>query len=316
VRSKYINPFTDYGFKRLFGEEGNKNLLVVFLNDILPIKDKIIKIDFKKNEAQGDTATSRKAIYDIFCEDEKGSQFIVEMQNAKQTYFKDRAVFYSTFPIRDQAQKGEWDFRLEPVYCIALLGFNFDKEIGDSEIDELVENQSYYHRVQLKDQRNNVFYEKLNFIFVELPKFSKTEEELQTHLDKWLYFLKHLDSFKSIPEILNEPIFIEAFKSAEVANFTEEEYRVYEESLMILRDNVNVINTARTEGREEGREEEKEQSRLKDTERVLKLLIRKFKAVDKILEEKVRAANSEKLTLIIEEILDIEDLVDVERLLK
>ena len=131
MRAKYINPFTDYGFKRLFGEEGNKNLLVVFLNDILPIKDKIIKIDFKKNEAQGDTAASRKAIYDIFCEDEKGSQFIVEMQNAKQTYFKDRAVFYSTFPIRDQAQKGEWDFRLEPVYCIALLGFNFDKAVGD-----------------------------------------------------------------------------------------------------------------------------------------------------------------------------------------
>ena len=257
MRSKYINPFTDYGFKKLFGEEGNKNLLIAFLNDILPIKDKIVKLAFKKNEAQGDTATSRKAVYDIFCEDEKGSQFIVEMQNAKQTYFKDRTVFYSTFPIRDQAQKGDWDFKLESVYCVALLGFNFDKKVEDLEIDEIVENQSYYHRVQLKDQRNNVFYEKLNFVFIELPKFNKSEDELQTHFDKWLYFLKHLDSFESIPEILNEPIFIEAFKSAEVANFTEEEYRVYEYSLMVMRDNVNVINTARQEGREEGKIEGK-----------------------------------------------------------
>ena len=158
MRPKYINSFTDYGFKKLFGEEVNKNLLIAFLNDILPINERIVKIDLKKNEAQGDTATSRKAVYAIFCEDEKGSQFIVEMQNAKQIYFKNRAVFYSIFPIRDQAQKGDWDFKLEAVYCVALLGFNFDKTVDSLEIDELVENQNYYHRVQLKDQRNNVFY--------------------------------------------------------------------------------------------------------------------------------------------------------------
>ena len=126
MSARYINPFTDYGFKKLFGEEANKHLLISFLNDLLPIDDKITSISFKKNEQQGDIAVSRKAVYDIFCEDEKGNQFIVEMQNARQTYFKDRAVFYSTFPIREQAQKGDWDFKLKAVYCVGLLGFKFE----------------------------------------------------------------------------------------------------------------------------------------------------------------------------------------------
>jgi predicted transposase/invertase (TIGR01784 family) len=246
MKAKYINPFTDYGFKKLFGEEASKRLLISFLNDLLPIKDKIINLTFKKNEQQGDIVISRKAVYDIFCEDEKGSQFIVEMQNAKQLHFKDRAVYYSTFPIRDQAQKGDWDFKLEAVYCVGLLGFEFEKENVGKE---------YINNVQLKNQNNKVFYDKLTFIFIELPKYNKKENELETHFDKWLYFLKHLESFDKIPDILKEEIFEEAFKVAEIANFTPKEISEYEESLKIYRDNNNVIETAKEEGREEGREE-------------------------------------------------------------
>lgn len=246
MRTKYINPFTDYGFKKLFGEEASKKLLISFLNDLLPIRDKIINIKFKKNEQQGEIVISRKAVYDIFCEDEKGSQFIVEMQNAKQLYFKDRAIYYSTFPIRDQAQKGEWDFKLEAVYCVGLLGFEFEKE---------KEGKEYINNVQLKNQNNKIFYDKLTFIFIELPKYNKKESELETHFDKWLYFLKNLESFNKIPDILKEDIFEEAFKVAEIAKFTPEELMEYEESLRIYRDNINVIETAKEEGREEGREE-------------------------------------------------------------
>lgn len=243
MKAKYINPFTDYGFKKLFGEEVSKKLLISFLNDLLPIKDKIINLTFKKNEQQGEIVISRKAVYDIFCEDEKGSQFIVEMQNAKQLYFKDRAIYYSTFPIRDQAQKGDWDFKLEAVYCVGLLGFEFEKEKVGKE---------YINNVQLKNQNNKIFYDKLTFIFIELPKYNKKESELETHFDKWLYFLKNLESFNKIPDILKEEIFEEAFKVAEIAKFTLEELMEYEESLRIYRDNINVIETAKEEGREEG----------------------------------------------------------------
>lgn len=244
MKTKYINPFTDYGFKKLFGEEVSKKLLISFLNDLLPIRDKIINLTFKKNEQQGEIVISRKAVYDIFCEDEKGSQFIVEMQNAKQLYFKDRAIYYSTFPIRDQAQKGDWDFKLEAVYCVGLLGFEFEK-VG----------KEYINKVQLKNQNNKIFYDKLTFIFIELPKYNKKESELETHIDKWLYFLKNLESFNKIPDILKEDIFKEAFKVAEIAKFTPEELMEYEESLRIYRDNINVIETAKEEGREEGRGE-------------------------------------------------------------
>lgn len=242
MKAKYINPFTDYGFKKLFGEEANKNLLISFLNDLLPIRDKIIDITFKKNEQQGDIVTSRKAVYDIFCEDEKGNQFIVEMQNARQIYFKDRAVYYSTFPIRDQAQKGDWNFKLESVYCVGILGFKFDDDNSDE----------YLNTVQLKNQNNKVFYDKLRFIFIELEKYKKKENELENHFDKWLYFLKNLESFDKIPDILKEDIFEEAFKVAEIAKFTPEELAEYEESLKVYRDNINVIETAKEEGREEG----------------------------------------------------------------
>ena len=240
VEARYMSPFTDFGFKKLFGEEANKRLLIDFLNHLLPIKDKIVDITFKKNEQLATDFTSRGAVYDIFCEDEKKNQFIVEMQNGRQTYFRDRAVFYSTFPIRDQAQKGQWNFKLKQVYCVGLLGFNLDDKPAK---DEKIISE-YIHTVNLKNQHNAVFYKKLNYIFVELPKFNKQEHEITTHFEKWLYFLKNLENFESIPAILKEEVFEEAFKVAEIANYTPEQRRVYESSLKVYRDNINVIETA------------------------------------------------------------------------
>ena len=233
VKAKYINPFTDFGFKKLFGEEGSKYLLIDFLNSLLPLKNEIVDLTFSDKEKIGDIPVRRAAIYDIFCMDKTGKHFIVEMQNAKQMYFKDRAVFYSTFPIREQAEKGEWNFQLQFVYCISLMGFEFNKE-----------EHEYLHEVKLKDQHNEVFYEKLSYIFVELPKFKKTESELENKFEKWLYFLKNLEDFKNIPEILNEDIFKKAFVKAEIANYNEEQLHAYEESLKDYRDYNNTLNTA------------------------------------------------------------------------
>lgn len=248
MEAKYISPFTDFGFKKLFGEEGNKKLLISFLNSLLPIKSKIVDLTFKKNEQIGEDLYSRSAVFDVFCEDEAGTQFIVEMQNARQTYYRDRAVFYSTFPIREQAQKGKWNFKLKEVYCIGLLGFNFD----DKNSKEETQIAEYLHTVNLKDQNNEVFYKKLNFIFVELPKFEKTESEVKTLFDKWLYFLKNLEDFEHIPMILNEEVFVDAFEVAELAKYNKQQREEYEASLKAFRDNINVIETAREEGEKLG----------------------------------------------------------------
>jgi len=245
LKAKYINPYTDFGFKKLFGEEASKDLLIDFLNQLLPAVHKIVNLNFKNTEQLGAVSTERKAIFDIHCENDKGDQFIVEMQKAKIKFFKDRAVFYTTFPIREQAEKGNWDFKLNPVYCVALLDFEFDDDR---------EQKNHLTRVQLKDEYCQTFYDKLTYIFIEMPRFTRKEEELENHFDKWLYFLKNLEDFESIPDILKEEVFIKGFEIAEIANFDEKELAEYEESLKVYRDLKGVIDTSFEEGEKVGLE--------------------------------------------------------------
>jgi predicted transposase/invertase (TIGR01784 family) len=243
MKARYINPYTDFGFKKLFGEEGSIDLLMDFLNELLPIEHKIVYLTFSNPEQLGAVAAARKAIFDIHCEDEKGQKFIVEMQKAKIKFFKDRAVFYTTFPIREQAEKGEWDFRLTPIYCVAILDFTFD---------EARDQKDYITNVNLKDQYCQVFYDKLTYVFVEMPRFTKTEQELQSHKEKWLYFLKNLEDFEDTPDILKEDVFIKGFEIAEIANFDARQLAEYEESLKVYRDLKGVVDTSFEEGLEEG----------------------------------------------------------------
>jgi len=126
--SKYLDPYTDFGFKKLFGEEANKDLLTDFLNSFLPEKHQIETLAFRNTEQLGPIPLDRKAFFDIYCEAKNGEKFIVEMQKAKQNWFKDRAVFYVTFPIRDQAEKGlEWQFELKAIYYVGVLDFIYDE---------------------------------------------------------------------------------------------------------------------------------------------------------------------------------------------
>ncbi len=242
MNAKYINPYTDFGFKKLFGEEANKDLLVDFLNELLPAEHKIVNLTFKNTEQLGYVKEDRRAIFDIHCENEKGDKFIVEMQKAKIKFFKDRALFYTTFPIKEQAEKGDWNFKLKPIYCVAILDFTFDEDR---------EQKPYMSNVQLKDQYCQTFYDKLTYIFIEMPRFTKNENELESHFDKWLYFLKYLEFFEDIPDILKEEVFIKGFGIAEIANFDEKQLAEYEESLKVYRDLKGVVDTSFEEGKRE-----------------------------------------------------------------
>jgi predicted transposase/invertase (TIGR01784 family) len=221
--AKYINPYTDFGFKKLFGEEGNKDLLIDFLNQLLPAHHQIADLNFRNVENLADLSAERKAIFDIHCKAISGERFIVEMQKAKVKYFKDRSLFYVTFPIRDQAQQGEWNFKLEPIYFVAILDFEYD---------EAEERRKFRRDVALKDQDGDVFFDKLHFKFLQMPLFNKKENELKTKFDKWCYFLKNLESFDRIPNILNEPIFQKAFGTVELAGLTVQQRAIYEENLI------------------------------------------------------------------------------------
>ena len=168
IEDRYISLLTDFGFKRIFGTAPNKDLLICFLNSLFDGTQVVRDVMYMNNEHVGDLYADRKAIFDVYCEGENGEKFIVEMQNAYQEFFKDRSLFYSTFPIREQARKGSnWDFQLSHVYTIALL--NFDMK------DEAFDKDDIRHTIKLCDTKTHkVFYRKLDFIYVEIAKFTKS----------------------------------------------------------------------------------------------------------------------------------------------
>ena len=271
--TQFINPFTDFGFKKLFGEEENKDILIAFLNTLLPEIHQIVTLTYQPTEQQPLTAFDRKAVYDLYCEGANGAKFIVEMQKAKQTYFKDRSVYYTTFPIQIQAKRGkkspyfedenvEWDYKLAPVYMVSVLDFSFDE-------DENIPENTVVYLVELKDQFNRRFFDKLLYIYLEMPCFKKSLVELITPQDNWLYILNHLPEMQEVPAPFQHGILGKIFKVADMANLTREERRDYEESVKQYRDLRNVTDTAFNDGKIEGKMEEKKRTVLRGHEKGL-----------------------------------------------
>ena len=241
IEDRYISLLTDFGFKRIFGTAPNKDLLINFLNCLFAGRKVIKDLKYNNSEHVGDIYTERKAIFDVYCESVDGEKFTVEMQNASQKYLKDRTIYYSTFPIREQAPKGEWDFKLNPVYTVALVNYDMKEKAFDQ--------QEISHQVQLCDTATKqVFYDKLEFIYVEVTKFNKTENELVTLYDKWVYALKNLAKLTDRPAALRDKIFDRLFQVAEIAKFTPTELREYEDSLKAYRDLKNSLDTAEEKG--------------------------------------------------------------------
>ena len=260
IEERYISLLTDFGFKRIFGTTPNKDLLINFLNSLFEGFQVIKDVKYLNSEHVGDVYAERKAIFDVYCENENGEKFIVEMQNAYQKYFKDRSLFYSTFPIREQAPKGaDWNFKLDHVYTVALLNFDLSEEAFDQD--------DINHDVGLLDKKTHkVFNDKLSFKYVEIAKFDKTEDERVTLYDKWLYVLKNLSRLDKRPAALKEKIFSKLFGEAEIAKFTPTELKEYEDSLKAYRDVKNSIDTALEKGREEGRAEGRAEGRVEGRE--------------------------------------------------
>ena len=243
LSERYVNFYTDFAFKKLFGTEINKDLLISFLNALLQGHEEITDLTYLNTEQLGTAETERKAVFDVYCETVTGERILIEMQKAEQRFFKDRSIFYSTFPIRDQAQKGNWDYRLSRVYTIGVLNFTFDDN----------DASYFHHEVKLMDTKSHeVFYDKLTYIYLEMPKFVKTEDELVTLFDKWLYAIRNMAMLMERPRALQEAIFTRLFEQAEIAKFNPQERMNYEESLKDYRDMYSVMKTQLEKGREEG----------------------------------------------------------------
>ena len=244
IIERYVNFYTDFAFKKLFGTEINKDLLISFLNALLSGKEVIEDITYLNTEHLGTQEYDRRAVFDVYCKNERGEYFLVEMQKGEQQFFKDRSIFYSTFAIREQAPRGNWNYGLKGIYTIGILNFCFEKDEDD-----------YLHEVKLVDLKTKeVFYDKLTFIYLEMPKFTKTENELETMFDKWLYAIRNLASLMERPRILQEKVFTHLFEAAEIAKFDRKEMCEYQESLKVYRDWFSVMETAEIRGLEKGLE--------------------------------------------------------------
>ena len=257
ISERYINPYTDFGFKKLFGTELNKDLLISFLNALFHDKPEITDLTYMNTEHLGEGIVDRKAVFDVYCRLADGSRIIVEMQKAEQQYFKDRSIYYSTYPIREQAPKGMWDYHLEDVYTVGILNFTFPD--GEYPSDSMI------HEIKLKDvEDNHVFYDKLTFVYLEMPKFNKTEDELETMFDKWMFALSNLARLLERPKALQERIFARLFEQAEVAHFTPQERNEYVASKKEYWDAYSIATTSFNKGLAKGRTEGREEERRKN----------------------------------------------------
>ncbi len=263
IKERYVNPYTDFGFKKLFGTELNKDLLISFLNALFKDKLVITDLTYLNTEHLGEGIVDRKAVFDVYCQLADNSRIIVEMQKAEQEFFKDRSIYYSTYPIREQAPQGKWDYRLDDVYTVGILNFTFPE--GEYPGDSLI------HEIKLKDvEDNHVFYDKLTFIYLEMPKFTKREDELETMFDKWLFALSNLSRLLERPKALQDRIFTRLFEQAEIARFTPKERNEYVASRKEYWDNYSIVDTAHkkglaeglTKGREEGQAEGRAEERV------------------------------------------------------
>ena len=263
TEERYISLLTDFGFKRIFGTNPNKDLLIDFLNSLFDGEQVVRDVTFLNSEHVGDVRADRKAIFDVYCENEKGEKFIVEMQNASQKYFKDRSLYYATFPIREQAQKGEvWNYDLKHVYVVALLNYDMT--------DSAFAQDTINHDIGLLDkQTHKVFNDKLTFKYVEIAKFNKSIEELKTNYDKWIYVLQNLSRLDRQPKYLQTAVFSRLFNQAEIARFSKTELREYEDSLKAYRDMKNSLDNAEEKGRAEGRAEGKKDKTVEIAKKLL-----------------------------------------------
>ncbi len=280
--SRFMDPTTDFGFKKLFGKENHLDVTTDFLNALLELKSPLLDLSFANPEQLPEAVEQRSGVFDLFCRDASGNRYLVEMQKSRLAFIKDRMVYYSTFPIAAQAPKGhkryqyspppnsalriceatavygyeeeteelavtaEWNYELKAVYCVAILAYKF-KGSTFAVTRGSLRNDEPPHLP---------FYDKLQFITVELPLFDprKPEYSLDRRINKWLYFLKYLPDFEQIPEIFkNDKIFQKAFWISEFANFTPAERDEYDLVLKRHWDTYAVLQTSRDEGLAEGK---------------------------------------------------------------
>ena len=244
--AKYINPFTDVGFMRIFGQELSKPLLHDFLNSLFEGEKHIVNLTFLDKEQPALFEEDRSLIYDIYCETDEGEKIIVEMQNKSQPFFKNRSIYYVSESIARQGERGSsWNYEIDSVYLVAFLNFSpldFKKQFRTDVV--LAEKDT-------KEQ----FSDKLRMIYLQLPLFTKEADECENQVERWIYLLKNMETLNRLPWAAQSAVFKKLESIADVGGMTRAERLQYDEALKKYRDTISVFEGVRLEGRMEGNAE-------------------------------------------------------------
>ena len=244
--ANYINPFTDIGFKRIFGQEFSKPLLIDFLNNLLIGEKRIVNLKFLDKELPPVFVDDRSLIYDIYCELDDNEKIIVEMQNCEQSFFKRRSIYYVSEAIARQGEKGpDWQYDIKAVYLIAFLNFR-RPDIGEE----------FRTDVMLMNKKSKeIFSDKLRLVYLQLPLFEKGVDECENDFDRWIYVLKNMETIKRLPWAAQNSVFQKLAEIADVSSLTKEERLHYDEALRKYRDTLCVLESAEQRGLKKGRAE-------------------------------------------------------------
>ena len=260
------NPYgkltNDFMFKRIFGTESTKDVLIMFLNQMIG-EPRIVDVTIRNNEQLGMTSEDRKAVFDITCHTDADEHFIVEMQHASQEYFRERATFYTSYPTIEQGMEAKrryyeeqgttagfaWDFNLRPIKFIAILSFRMDHSDGWPE-DRFL--SSYHIR---EDWNNELMHDCHQYIFLELPRFGKNAAGLENDYDRWVFLFKNMHKFHERPSEFSGKEYDRLFELSKIANFTPQEFKNYMDAEIMFNDNQNCLNFAEKRGYLKGYDE-------------------------------------------------------------
>lgn len=241
--SRFVNPFTDIGFKRIFGQEVSKPLLLDFLNNLLKGEKVITDLTFLDKEQPAEYKDDRSLIYDIFCKTDTGERIIVEMQNREQPNFADRCLYYFSQAVSRQGERGnQWHYHIDAVYLIAFINFHMDG-LGDQ----------FRTDVGLTNlQTGKKFSDKERFIFLQLPCFKKEADECKNDFERWIYVLKNMEILDRMPWAAKDSVFRKLAEIGSVSNMTKEERIKYDSALRHYRDTLSVLEGAELKGEKRG----------------------------------------------------------------
>ena len=255
--SKFINPFTDVGFMRIFGQEVSKPVLLAFLNSLLEDELHIVDLQYLDKEQPGESVDDRSLIYDVYCELDSGEHIIVEMQNRSQPFFKNRSIYYISRSISRQGEPGpKWHYDVKAVYMISLLNFRREDI-----------SQEFRTDVALMDMKHKtLFSDRMRMVFLQLPYFTKEVDECETVFDKMIYTLKHMDVLQRLPWPAQDAVFQKLSSIADVASLSKEDRRKYDANLKAYRDTIAVMEGQYLEGEQKGIEKGRAEERKKNDE--------------------------------------------------